>query len=84
MLKNLSQDECLVELRRQDLSSHYDFEPMKAFKLLDVDNNDSVSGEEIVNFLKKHHVSVGMEEVNDLIFDYDADSEGRIGFNEFC
>ena len=27
LLRTLSQDENLVELRRQDLSMHYDFEP---------------------------------------------------------
>ena len=63
---------------------HYDFEPMKAFNLLDVDRSGEISPVEIVNFLRKNHVSVDMQDAEDLIFDYDANSDNHIGLNEFC
>lgn len=62
LLRTLSKDENLVELRRQDLASHLDFEPKKAFALIDVDDDGSVDAEELLTFLLKNKVDVDLKE----------------------
>jgi|DEB19_MinimDraft_2_1074335.scaffolds.fasta_scaffold108786_2 Ca2+-binding EF-hand superfamily protein len=84
LLRTLSQDENLVELRRQDLSMHYDFEPQKAFALIDVDNDGSINAEEVQTFLLKHNIDVDPKEIKNVIYDYDSNNDGELGLPEFC
>ena len=63
---------------------HYDFEPSKAFGLIDVDNDGSINAEEVVTFLHKHNSVVDLKEVKDVIYDYDSNNDGDLGLAEFC
>ena len=40
-------------MRRQDLARHPDFEPMRLFQHLDVDNTGKISPKEIFEFMSK-------------------------------
>jgi len=83
LLRTLSQDENLVENRRQDLSSHLDFEPKKAFALIDVDDDGDITAQEVQTFLLKNRVDADLKDIQDLIYDYDSNNDGRLGIEEF-
>jgi len=84
LLKTLSQDENLVENRRQDLSSHLDFEPKKAFALIDNDDDGYITANEVQTFLLENKIDADLREIQDLIYDYDSNNDGRLGLEEFC
>ena len=61
-----------VELRRQDLARHPDFEPMKVFQLIDVDRNNQISSLNLLDFMRKQYMNVTVSDVDDIITEYDG------------
>lgn len=67
-----------MEISRQNLSSHCEFEPFKAFSLIDASGNGKIDSYEIVDFLKKHFVSADLEDARAIIREYDASNDGTL------
>ena len=53
IFRDLSTNETLIELRRCDLARHPEFEPMKLFKRIDINNNGQVTRNEFFDFMNK-------------------------------
>lgn len=70
-------------MRRQDLSRHPDFEPMRLFQHLDVNNNGAISCREIYDFMNKQFLSPRMTDADDIIREYDGTGNNMLDFDEF-
>lgn len=71
-------------MRRQDLARHPDFEPMKLFQHLDVNNNGEISCREIFDFMNKQFLSPRMVDADDIVREYDGTQNNMLDFEEFC
>lgn len=79
----LSQGEKQVEASRQNLCQNREFEPYSAFKGLDRTGLGSLSSLDLLSFLERNRIYVTDQEVQLLIKEYDANSDGRLSLNEF-
>lgn len=61
-----------------------DFEPYKAFCHLDTRRVGRVDAHDIVDFLRKHYVSLDLSEAQDIVREYNASANGALSFNDFC
>ncbi len=61
-----------------------DFEPCKAFKELDMNDNGLIEPESMIAALKKSYVRISDREAAQIIQEYDADEDGTLSFEEFC
>ena len=73
-----------VEASRLQLSSHPEFDPYKAFCLLDTRAAGKIDAYDIVDFLRKNYVSADLKDGQDIIREYDSSSDNQLDFNEFC
>lgn len=62
---------------------HYEFEPTKAFNLLDSRKIGYVDAHDITQFLKAHYVSAEFEDAQKIVTEYDANLDGTLTFAEF-
>jgi len=83
LIRNLSIDETLVEMRRQDLCMHYEFQPDKAFELIDVDKDGEISADEIAAFLRQNNVDCTLADADNLVYDYDSSGDKKLSLSEF-
>ena len=71
-------------MRRQDLARHPDFEPMRLFQHLDVDNTGKISPKEIFEFMSKQFLNPHISDAVDIIREYDGSQDVELDFDEFC
>jgi hypothetical protein len=83
LFRNLAFEEQQVEIQRQNLARLPDFDPMRAFNLIDVNGVGALDTINIIEFLRKHYVNLEVEETQDIIREYDATMDGMLTFAEF-
>jgi len=74
----------MIEMKRQDLCRHPDFEPMKLFQHLDRSNDGKVNCSELYDFMSKNYLSPRMTDADDIIREYDGNGNRCLDFDEFC
>jgi EF-hand domain pair len=63
---------------------YQDFEPSKAFELIDQDQDGQIDEHDIVGFLKSNYLKINKEEAAAIIKEFDADMDGSMSYKEFC
>ena len=63
---------------------HPDFEPMKAFQLVDEQKKGALDSAAIVAYLQKHHVKAEDADGDDIVQEYDGDEDLALNFDEWC
>lgn len=59
-------------MRRQDLARHPDFEPRKLFDHLDVNRNNSITRNELYDFMNKQFLNPRLQDADDIVREYDG------------
>lgn len=75
---------CQIERKRQDLAMKHDFEPRKAFNLIDVDCRGSLDADALSQFLNKNYCTCSKQDAEDIIKEYDSDLNKKLSYEEFC
>lgn len=65
------------------MSTHYDFEPLKAFNALDKRRIGRVDSFDVVQFLRDNFVAADLQDCKEIVSEYDADQDGSLSFAEF-
>lgn len=84
LFRNLAFDEYQVEVCRQNCARLNDFDPKKAFELLDTSRCGHIDPVNIVEFLVRHYVQVDLNDAAEIIREFDASMDGTLEFLEFC
>ena len=72
-----------AESIRQRLDRNPEFDVIKAFQDMDMDQNGFVSFEEFSSLLEFHGIEVNQRELAGLMLKYDKNRDGRISYQEF-
>mmetsp|Transcript_19561 Transcript_19561/g.26431 ORF Transcript_19561/g.26431 Transcript_19561/m.26431 type:complete len:167 (-) Transcript_19561:1761-2261(-) len=83
LFRDLATNENLIELRRQDLSRHPDFEPMSLFQHVDRSGDGRVTIGELYDFMSKQFLNPRMCDVEDILREYDGTQDSTLDFEEF-
>ena len=84
LLINLGEQEKKVEINRQVLGENLDFDAYQVFAYLDTESKNYINEINILNFLQtKNGISCTTEEIQNLIFFYDEDFDGKLSYTEF-
>ena len=59
------------------------FQPAKYFKRLDKDNDNLISINELVNYLKERYVKISNIDAESVILEFDSDMDGNLNYEEF-
>lgn len=65
------------------MSRHPDFEPMRLFQHLDINNNGQISRNEIYDFMSKQFLNPRSNDADDIVREYDGTQNQMIDFDEF-
>ena len=60
------------------------YEPVKAFKTLDENEDGLIDAEDFVKFMKKQFIKLSEEDGELIVKEFDADLDGTMSFDEFC
>ena len=63
---------------------HYDFEPLKAFDLLDSRKIGRVDAHDLLQFLRDNFVVADLQDGMDIVREFDANNDGALCFSEFA
>ena len=66
------------------MSRHPDFEPMRLFQHLDVNNNGRISCTELYDFMGKQYLNPRISDAEDIVREYDGTQNRLLEFDEFC
>lgn len=66
------------------MSRHPDFEPMRLFQHLDINNNGQISRNEFYDFMSKQFLNPRSIDADDIVREYDGTQNQMIDFDEFC
>jgi len=83
LFRDLATNETLIELRRQDLTRHPDFEPMSLFQNVDRNGNGRITVNEIYDFMSKQFLNPRIADVEDIVREYDGSQDNMLDFEEF-
>lgn len=72
-----------LETLKKSLVSRADFNPIDAFRVIDIERLNFINVYEISNFLKKHGYSVTMQELDGIIRRIDTDGDSKINYEDF-
>jgi len=56
LFRDLATQESLIEMKRQELAGHPDFEPMKVFETLNVDKSGSLDLAQFMEFFNAQYL----------------------------
>ena len=57
---------------------------MKLFQLVDADRRNEITRAELLDFMNKHYLGARIEDVEDIIREYDGNLNKSLTFDEFC
>ena len=57
---------------------------MKLFQLIDVDRRNSITRNELLDFMNKHYLGARVDDVENIIREYDGNQNMAFTFDEFC
>ena len=83
LLMKLSQGEKEIEILRQLLCEKIDFDPYTVFSTLDRYRSSFLTPKDFKEFLTKHGVPVGDNELFLLVRQYDSDNDSKITLDDF-
>ena len=63
---------------------NFDFDPLKAFTIIDIDQDGYIDAQEICKFLKLNYLRISPIEADLLIHEYDGNQDANLDFQEFC
>lgn len=66
------------------MAGHPDFEPFKAFELINDDKSGSLDVAQFMEFFKKQYLNPDQEVVESMINEFDGEQRKSLGFDEFC
>ena len=84
LISNYINHEIAIEKMRIELVYIPFFEPIFAFKLIDILDRGLISSKDIQGFLIEHNVSSIIGDCDLLIAFFDVDKDGYLSFSEFC
>jgi Ca2+-binding EF-hand superfamily protein len=62
-----------------------DFEPQKAFRLIDSRGVDTIDKYDLTNFIRSQHVNCQLEEGMQIILEFDSTRAGSVlAYDDFC
>lgn len=65
------------------MASFHEFEPEKAFKSIDQDQDGLIDTTDIVSFMKKFYAKISKQEAALIIREYDSDYDGALSIEDF-
>ena len=66
------------------MARHPDFEPMKLFQHIDVNNCGQISRMELYDFMNKQFLNPRISDAEDIVKEYDGSQNNMLDFDEFC
>ncbi|CAG9312033.1 unnamed protein product [Blepharisma stoltei] len=83
LFASLGEYELSVEVIRQVLGEHPDFEPFSIFKALDKSENSYLSAFDLLHFLRQNSVIISEQEAFTLVKNWDHNRDGRVSYSDF-
>ena len=84
ILKDIIQHESELEEAKVQLIQHSDFNLLDAFQLADVDSKGWVTAPQLQECLQDYGIFCHKDDTNTFVRRYDANSDGRLVYSDFC